>query len=284
MLPIQENVSVDDIQDRLAEWQQGDFTLECGELLFLDLPEDENDPYEPVFDEDVSGCVVISQTCDIVREIGILPNVTVCPLIKINTQRKSDIEKGQAPRYGLIDDVPDGVVADFSRAMSVSKNLLVTWERRRGCSDEKHGIEFARSLERFFGRFAFPDAFNDSLQSLRKAIYSKHEKNSDLGAALRSIRELRAYPHANWNNEESVPVTFFVILENDADREVKDRNAIMKAISEKFMGIDWHEPFSLHEQGLYLATLSDITAAEYLNSYPLDLNALSYARRFQKEI
>ena len=281
-MPTQKNVSVDDIQDRLAEWQQGDFTLDCGDLLFLDLPEGEGDPYEPVFDEGIEGCVVISQTCDIVRKVEILHNVTVCPLVEVNPQRKSDIEKGQAPRYGLIDNVPEGTVADFSRAMSVSKNLLVTWERKRGCSDEKHGIEFARSLERFFGRFAFPDAFNESLKSLRKAIYSKHEKNSDLGAALRSIRELRAYPHADWNAEDAIPVTFFIILESDEEREVKDRNAIANAISDKFTGIEWHGPFSLHDPGLYLTTLSDITAAEYLNSYPLDLNALSYARRFQK--
>lgn len=278
----QEDAPVDDIQDRLAEWQQGDFTIDCGDLLFLDLPVSEEEPYEPVFDEGVAGCVVISQTCDIVRETEILPNVTVCPLVEVNDQRKSDIEKGQAPRYGLIDGVPEGIVVDFSRAMSVSKNLLVTWGRQRGCSDEKHGIEFARSLERFFGRFAFPDAFNESLKSLRKAIYSKHEKNSDLGAALRSIRELRAHPHASWNNVDSVPITFFVVLEGDGEREVQDRNAISKAISDKFTGIEWHGPFSLHDPGLYLTTLSDMTAAEYLNSYPLDLNALSYARRFQK--
>ena len=53
-------------------------------------------------------------------------------------------------------------------------------------------------------------------------------------------------------------------------------------ISEKFTGIEWHGPFSLHDHNLYLTTLADMTAAEYLNSYPLDLNALSYARRFQK--
>lgn len=282
MLTVQESDPHEDTQNRLAEWQQGDFALTCDEFLFLDLAEDGEDPYEPVFDEGVGGCVVISQTCDVVREINILPNVTVCPLVKIDAQRRVDIEKGLAPRYGLLDNLPDDTVADFSRAMSVSKKLLVTWKRERGCTDEKLAVEFAGSLERFFGRFAFPDAFNESLKSLRKAIYSKHEKNSDLGRALRSIREIRVHPHASWTDDKSVPVTFLVILEEQIDREVESRDEILKAVSDKFTGIEWNHPFEPHDNGLYLTTLSDMTASEYLNSYPLGLNALSYARRYSK--
>ena len=268
--------------NRLAEWQQGDFSLSCGDLLFLDLPEEDDEPYEPVFDEGIEGCVVISQTCDVVREIEVLPNITVCPIVEIGAKRQADIEKGLAPRYGLIDNLPEGMVVDFSRAMSVSKQLLVTWERQRGCENEHQILELARALERFFGRFAFPDAFNESINSLRKAVYAKHEKDSDLGRALRSIREIRVLPHARWTDEDSVSITFIVVLEDADTREIRDQGNIYEAIADKFTGITWETPFSLHAEGLYLTTLSDMTASEYLNSYPLDLNALSYARRYAK--
>lgn len=276
----QKKALLDDNQDCLAQWQQGDFTFDCAEFLFLDQSEDQNEPHEPVLDAGIEGCVVISQTCDIVRDTTKIPNVTVCPLVKIDGQRVTDVEKGVAPRYGLLANVPDGTVADFSRAMSVSKNLLISWKRDRGCTNDDELLEFASSLERFFGRFAFPDAFSDSLRSLRSIVYGKHKKNSDLGRALRSIRELRVYPHENWNNETSVPVTFFLVLEREEDRELKDRDILWKEISEKLKAINWFEPFSLHADEMRLTTLTDMTAAEYLGSYPLDLNALSFARRY----
>jgi len=278
----QEKALLDDNQNRLAEWQQGDFTFDCTEFLFLDQSEDKNEPYEPLLDAGIEGCVVISQTCDIVRDSTKIPNVIVCPLVKIDAQRVIDVEKGMAPRYGFLANVPEGIVVDFSRAMSVSKNLLIGWKQNRGCTNDDELLEFATSLERFFGRFAFPDAFSDSLRSLRSIVYGKHEKNSDLGRALRSIRELRVYPHEDWTNKESVPVTFYLVLEIEEDRELTDRNVIWKEISEKLKNIEWVAPFSLHENEMYLTTLTDMTAAEYLGSYPLDLNALSYARRYSK--
>jgi len=146
-LPDQEQAHSVDDEDRLAAWQQGDFTFDCGEFLFLEEAEEGDEPYEPVFVGGIEGCVVISQTCDIVRDASIIPNVTVCPLVKVDAQRVSDIEKGMAPRYGLLANVPDGVVADFSRAMSVSKGLLVVWQRGRGCTNDDELFEFATSLE-----------------------------------------------------------------------------------------------------------------------------------------
>lgn len=268
----------------LAEWRQGDFSLGCGDFLFRDVSEttDEGeDDGGAVFDSDVVGFAVISQTCDVVREPERVPYVSVCPMVVIDEKRIGEIERGQAPRFGFLSATPENVVVDFSRTMSVSKNLLVSWERQRGCVDESQQLEFARALETFFGRFAFPDAFVTSVVSLRKAILSKYPKaGSDLGKAVRSIREIRAYPHASWSDEAAVPVTFIAILEDEGERELADREEIRKQIWPKISAIEWQDPFSLHRDGLHLATLGDLTAAEYLNSYPLDVNSLSFARRY----
>ncbi len=165
--------------------------------------------------------------------------------------------------------------------MSVTKNLLVSWERQRGCADENQQLEFARAIENFFGRFAFPDDFVASVASLRKAILSKYGKGeSDLGKAVRSIREMRVYPHTSWSDENSVPITFVAVLEDEGERELVEREEIKRQIWPKINAIEWKGPFSLHEGGLQLATLGDLTAADYLNSYPLDINSLSFARRY----
>lgn len=276
--------SEEDFLDRLAEWQQGDFALDCGDFLFRDVSEltDEGeDDGGAVFDSEIVGFAVISQTCDVVRKPERVPYVSVCPMVVVDQKRIGEIERGQAPRFGFLSAAPNEVVVDFARTMSVSKKLLVSWDRRRGCEDETQQLEFARALETFFGRFAFPDHFVASVASLRKAILSKYPKGeSDLGKAVRSIRELRVLPHANWLDETSVPITFIAVLDKEGDRELEDREEIKKQIWPKISSIKWQGPFSLHDNGLYLATLADLTAADYVNSYPLDVNSLSFARRY----
>lgn len=269
---------------RLAEWQQGDFSLGCGDFLFRDVSEltDEGeDDGGAVFDSEIVGFAVISQTCEVVREPKRVPYVSVCPMVVVDASRIAEIERGQAPRFGFLSATPDGVVVDFSRTMSVTKKLLISWERQRGCENEGQQLEFARALEIYFGRFAYPPDFVDSVASLRRAILDKYKRaGSELGKAVRSIREIRVRPHASWSDETAVPVTFIAIIEDESKRELADREEIRKQIWPKISAIEWQGPFLLHEDGLHLATLGDLTAVDYLNSYPLDVNSLSFARRY----
>ncbi len=255
-----------DYLECLAEWQQGDFAIDCGDFVFRDLAapgSEDGDDGGAVLDSEVVGFAVISQTCDVVRAPVIVPYVSVCPLVTVDKRRIGDIESGRAPRFGLLSSTPEDVVVDFSRIMSISKPLLVLWTRQRGCTDERRQLEFARSLESFFGRFAFPDEFVESLGSLRNAIFRKYPRgDSDFGRALRSIRDLRVLPHASGTDRESIPITFLAILEDRARRELKERGAIEKLIRPKIESIRWKPPFSLHRDGLYVATLADITAAD----------------------
>ena len=273
----------EDLLTRLAEWQQGDFSLDCGDFLFrgLSKPIDgDKDDGGAMLDSEPSGFVVISQTCDVVREPKRVPYVSVCPLVSVDEKRISEIERGQAPRFGFLSGAANGMAVDFSRTMSVTKELLVSWRQNRGCKDESQQLEFARALETFFGRFAFPDGFVKSVASLRKVILSKYSKETDFRKALRSIREMRVHPHANWSDKTLVPVTFIAVLDDEDKRELVDPEAIKEQIIPKIDAIKWEDPFVLHEDRLRLATLADMTAADYLNSYPLDVNSLSFARRY----
>ncbi len=80
----------------------------------------------------------------------------------------------------------------------------------------------------------------------------------------------------------SVPITLIVVLEDTNKREIKDRDEIYRQVESSVNQINWVFPFSLHKEcGIHIAELRDLTAQEYLNSYPLDLNSISYAKRYK---
>ncbi|MFV1528755.1 MULTISPECIES: hypothetical protein [unclassified Phaeobacter] len=279
------NVSV---ADRLAEWQQGDFTTDCGEFLFCASPLEDEEvgaPFSADIEYELQGVCVISQTCDIVRDpdTSTVSYVTVCPLVELNASHMSAVEKGEVPRFGMLAGAPEKVVVDFTRAMSVKKELLVEWDRQRGCPQEADLQNFARSLERFFGRFGFPDAFNDCMETFRKAVNGKYGRpKSDFGKAIRSVSEFRVFPHTKWDDPDDVPITILAILKDADSREVADVEQIRKELAGQADKITWSAPFSPHKTVLRVASLDDLSASEYLNTYPLELNALSFAKRYQQ--
>ena len=282
-----ESSSSDEVAEKLSEWQQGDFALECRELWFRDTvgsTEESDEESDFGLDDDIEGVVVISQTCDVVRHPEAAPYVIVCPLIRVPEQKVRELSKGLSPRTCFIANVPTGIVVDLSRAMTISKELLVTWDRQRGCTNSREQREFARALEGVFGRFAFPEDFVASVSKFRRKVVDTYAKdNSDLGQAFRSIAEFRAYPHSDWSNDETVPITFIAVLDEPGERELADRAKIFDIVSAKIREIDWQGVFSAHSESLILQTYADLRAVDYLNSYPLELNSLSFARRYLKK-
>jgi hypothetical protein len=277
------------LADRLAEWQQGDFTVDCSEFLFCTSPfedEEEGTPFSADIEPEHQGVCVISQTCDIVRdpEKTSVSYVTVSPIVKLDPAGMSGVKRGEVPRFGMLVGAPDDVVVDFTRTMSVKKELLVEWKNQRGCPEELDLQNFARALERFFGRFGFPDAFNKSMNTFRSAVNKRYGRmQSDFGKAIRSVSEFRVYPHTSWDNPDAVPITILAILKDPDGREVDDVEKIRKEIFDQAEKITWSEPFKADETVLRVASLNDLSAAEYLNSYPLELNALSFSKRYQQE-
>lgn len=271
-MSIQASGQNNDVLKRLRKWRQGDFSLKCGKFLFL------AEDAKAFFDESVEGLVVISQTCDIVREPQKTPYVSVCPLISVDKNRMATVRRGRAPRHYEIANAPGDIVADFCRVMSVAKELLLSWEPQPGFNDQKERVNFAYALERFFGRFAYPDEFNDSVASLTTAIHKKYNKKSNIGNVVRSISELRVLPHADWNQKNSVPVTFYVILKEENERQASHEE-ITGEISDLISKIKWKDPFCLRDDaGIQFKTLSQISALTYKNSFLIDINYLSFQK------
>lgn len=273
-------------EDRAApapytEWRQGDFALDVGPFLFGDLTEEAIEgAIGAFFDKsDPAGFVVVSQTCDIVSDLEKLARVVVCPLVKVDEKRIGDISRGRVPRLGFVENAPEGLVADLAQLMTITKQLLSSWKRETGFTDQAKALEFARGLERAMGRFAFPDAFNESIRPLEHKIKSKYGKSgSPLGKALGSLAELRVRPSASWDSPD-VRIQFLLIFKPKNDRlldpfEIKDE--FEAALSD----LHWQGGFDIDNPSVRIGGYDDFLARDYVESFPLDLNALSHAARY----
>ena len=143
----------------------------------------------------VRGFAVLTQTCDLVRHCRERPFVEVSPLVEVNEQVHREIERGRRPNYGFIPGVADHrLVADLDRVMTVEKGVVATWERIEGCRTDNEARRLSLALARKRARTAFPDDFVTFAKPLMDRMLGRHDKQSDEGRVLRSIREIRSEP------------------------------------------------------------------------------------------
>ncbi|MEO1406681.1 MAG: hypothetical protein AAFV54_09350 [Pseudomonadota bacterium] len=258
-------------------WQQGDYALECGRFVFCAVPEDADDDGIRA-DGGAVGFAVITQTCDVVRDSSVVPYVTVAALIEVELSRLEQVRKGASPRLATLHDLPDGVVVDLTRVMSVDKSLLNHWDRRIGCPTDNARRKFAWVLERAFGRYAFPDQFVTCLEPFRRHVTKKHgRQRSELGFALNQIEEFRVVVHTQWDDPIQIPISFFVIVSSDTAASTENVKRIHGQILIAVQKIQWVAPFCMDDAGIQVTTYADLSAHDYLDSFPLSVNDLSNA-------
>ena len=126
------------------------------------------------------------------------------------------------------------------------------------------------ALARKRARFAFPDEFVRFVAKLQRRMSGKHDKDSDEGRALRALREIRVRAAPAWDAQEVDLVFWFIRNEDDPtfgncgwDHYL---DAWLKLIPAdgRFKSVE----------GVVL-TLDDLTARDYIESDPLDLDHLS---------
>jgi hypothetical protein len=131
------DADVERIDKAVREWRQGDATLDVGTFVvhlankrapLTDEARDavargDVDADEDVFEvlSPVEGLVVVSQSCDIVRECSKSECVEVSPLVFIENNRIfEDIRKRRRTRYAYLPGLADRkLVADLERTMTV---------------------------------------------------------------------------------------------------------------------------------------------------------------------
>lgn len=267
------------IDAALEQWRQGDLALDQTWFVHMGDPScalteaaDQATGEEGVtaLTSEVRGLVVITQTCDIVRGCMARPYIEVAPLIEVDEDSFRGVKRGQRPAYAFVHATESQrLVADLDRVMTVEKSVVAGWKRTPGPTTDADARAFAQALARKRERFAFPDEFTALAKKLQQRLSEKHEKNTPEGEALRSLREIRVLASPSWE-AETVEVFFWFIRDDEDDVTAWDKHleAWLKLVqaNKQYTPIDGS-----------VVTLADMTAQEYVDSDPLDLDHLSSA-------
>lgn len=266
------------IDAALREWRQGDLALE--EFWFVHVGDGaapltaaaaEASGGAQALTTEVLGLVVLTQTCDIVRSCVTRPYVEVAPLVRVSEDDLRQVKRGRRPAHATLPALEkDLLVADLDRVMTVEKSMVASWRRTPGFTRDADGRAFAQALARKRVRFAFPDDFTLLAKKLQARLGDKHDKNTDEGRGLRALREIRVCASPSWN-APSTEIFFWFIRDNaDATFEGKSWADLLKdwlklvPATGRFTSLDGQ-----------VATLQEMTAQDYVDSDPLDLDHLS---------
>jgi hypothetical protein len=265
----------------LKNWSQGDCVL--GESWFIHrfnpkqpLTEPSQDAVnqEPEIDlaeDEVRGFAIVTQTCDLVRSCRDRPFVEVVPLVEVDKQLLSEIKKARRPQFAYISGVAElNLVADLDRVMTIEKAVVAEWKRERGCLNDEEIRALGLALARKRARFAFPDEFIKFVSKLQKRLKDKHDKNSDEGSALRALREIRVRANPNWNDSQVELMFWFIRDQEQLDWRGSQWNELLEKWLELIPKTDL-----FHKVEGSVVALEDITAKDYIESDPLDLDYLS---------
>jgi len=250
--------------------KQGDYSYDGKWFVFRNEIDNAEIPLE---EESILGVVVLSQTCDIVRNPKERPYLEVCPLVyKEDDHNFEQIKKGRMPRYAYVPALQDKkLVADLDRIMTITKVLASQWSFAPGFTTEEGERAFALSLARKRSRFAFTDDLVELLQPFQQRILKKHDKHSEEGEFLSSMGEirLRISPMKDGGSEALHFYFLYINLPTDS----RQRNRIEQLCIEY---VDLVEPNQSYPSiDCTLATYNEISAFEYIHSIPLDLEQLS---------
>jgi len=285
----QDAVDKERIDSALSQWRQGDATLDAGTFLVhladkrTPLTEVAQDAVEQGLvpgDEDVfevlspvKGLVVVSQSCDIVRECSRSECVEVSPLIFVEDDRAfEDIRKRRRTRYAYLPGLADRqLVADLERTMTVEKAVVAGWSRVAGCTTDGERATFAEALARKRRRFAFPDEFNDGLSRFKDRLKRAEGKKSPAGDLLAALDEIRVQASPEWSAAK-VSVFFWFLAERE---KIADFNAARGIIQNWVSTISWPGGFALADPAFEVLEPRDMTVEQYQASHALDYDDIS---------
>ena len=277
------------IDEALQAWRQGDVSLDVGlEFLhFADLSRPHSPASAQVAEElahdreaieagptpvldAVRGVVMLSQTCDVVRGCRNRPFVEVAPLIEVPGRWVEEIRRLKRPAFAYVPaTVGECLVADLDRTMTVEKAIVAGWTRISGWETDDDLRDFARALARKRSRFAFPDDFVAATRSFQERLTDKHNRQTDEGAHLRALREIRVRAAPSWDDGE-VRLSWWFIKDADPVDAPVDWSSFVDQWLALF---DQTGRFRLESP--IACRLDDMTARDYVESDHLDLDRLS---------
>lgn len=151
----------------------------------------------PTILEAPHGVVIISQTCDLIRDDR--PLVHVAKRAQLTSSAKALASSGKMPRYIALPAIGDNEFADLDHLYSLHKNLLASQERIASVRDATESAKFGQGVGRYFSRFAFPNEIHEFFSPLARHIHSKagsHE--SPEGRLINRVVQLRLQSLSGW--------------------------------------------------------------------------------------
>jgi hypothetical protein len=274
------------INRALSDWRQGDATLDDDVFLVhladkrFPLTKPAQERVTDVSDEHnifevlspVHGLVVVTQTCDVVKQCEDREYVEVSPLVQIEPKLIQEIQKGRRPRYAYLPGLADrNLVVDLDRTMTVEKAVIANWTRIPGCTTDYERADFAKALARKRQRFAFPNGFNPCLKKFRDRIKSKEGKTTPDGRLIAALDEIRVQSSPHWDADK-VTVFFWFLLKAGTTIDFD----VSRTVVDNWISLtNFTPPFVLASPAFYLVEPQDMTVLDYLISYPLDYDDVS---------
>lgn len=263
----------------LRHWRQGDCVV--GEHWFVHrldlntpLTEEAVDAAAEGIDlveTEVRGFVIVSQTCDVVRSCVERPYVEIAPLVEVDTGELRTVERARRPRYAFVPCLRErALVGDLDRIMTVEKAVVAGWERVSGCVTDTERRDFVQALARKRTRFAFPDDFTALASKLQSRLQEKHDRLSVEGESLRALREIRVRAAPSWDDVAIDVMLWFIRNDDEPDFKVRNWDQLLEdwlrlvPATGRFRTVD----------GVVM-TLDNLTARDFVESDPLDLDHLS---------
>jgi hypothetical protein len=218
----------------------------------------------------VSGFVVVTQTCDVVRTSFRRPYIEVTPLVCVSAGFLEEVRRLRRPAFAYVPaTAQQRLVADLDRVMTVEKAVVAKWRRIPGWTTDDEARAFAEALARKRVRFAFPNDFIAITRKLQNRLQRQHNRRNPEGAHLRALREIRVRAAPAWD-AEAVSLGFWFIKEEEPQNATP---AWPEWTDQWIRLIDQSERYQI--EFAISCRLRDLTAEDYIESDRLDLDALS---------
>ena len=94
-----------------------------------------------------AGVVILTQTCDIVRNCVKRPFIEAAPLVEVDEDNARQVERGYFPNYATIPALRSlRLVADLDRVLTFEKSIVANWVRtQNGAYRSNQPTPFTRS-------------------------------------------------------------------------------------------------------------------------------------------
>lgn len=152
------------------------------------------------------------------------------------------------------------------------KAIVAGWTRIPSWKIEKNLRDFARALARKRSHFAFPDDFVIQSRNFQEYLIDKHNKQSEDGAHLRALREIRVCATPSWDDED-VRLSWWFIRDDDP----VELQANWTTVIERWLAL-FDDAGRFRLDSPIACRLEDMTARDYIESDHLDLDRLSVSQ------